>query len=225
MIIAVDGTAASGKGTLAKALAAELGLAHLDTGALYRACGLTLMLEGADPSSVDEHAAEIAAKNLDFSLTEDARIRTAEAGEMASVVAAMPEVRAALLEGQRRFAYSVTPELKDGLRKGLRGAILDGRDIGTVVLPDADYKFFVDADVDIRAHRRWKELINHGSEAMLPAIMEDLVKRDERDRSRQHAPLKPADNAILVDTTEKSVEEMVRFALKAIGQQPLPGKS
>ena len=102
---------------------------------------------------------------------------------------------------------------------------LDGRDIGTAVLPDADYKFFVDADVDIRAHRRWKELINRGSEAMLPAIMEDLVKRDERDRSRQHAPLKPADNAILVDTTEKSVEEMVRFALKAIGRQPLPGKS
>ena len=212
MIIAVDGTAASGKGTLAKHLAGRLNLAHLDSGSLYRTCGLMLLLDGLTPATATEEAAENAAKNLDFDLAADARIRTREAGEMASVVAAMGPVRRALLDFQRRFAGE-TPD-------GADGAILDGRDIGTVVLPDADHKFFVDADLDTRAERRCKELQISNHKAMLPAVREELAARDERDRSREHAPLKPADDAIFVDTTDKTVDEMVEMALAAINRRP-----
>ena len=211
MIIAVDGTAASGKGTLAKALAKQLNLAHLDSGTLYRACGITLLLDGLTPETVTEEAAEKVAKNLNFSLTTEARIRTREVSRIASIVAAMKPVRDALLEAQRRFAKEL-PEGKDG-------AVMDGRDIGTVVLPDADFKFFVEADLEIRAERRLKELINTDPGAMLPAVMKDMAERDERDLTRKHAPLKPADDAIRIDTTDKSIDQMVEFALDAIRSQ------
>ena len=214
MIIAVDGTAASGKGTLARRLARELNLSHLDTGSLYRACGLTLLLDGATPATASERAAEKAARGLDFSLAADARARTREAGEMASVVAAMPPVRAALLEAQRRFIRDIPA--------GRAGAVLDGRDIGTVVLPDADHKFFVDAEIGTRAERRWKELHNADREAMLPAVEQELAARDARDKSRDLAPLRPADDAVFIDTTHKSVDEMVEVALEAIRRQPMP---
>ena len=212
MIIAVDGTAGSGKGTLAKALAKRFNLAHLDSGTLYRACGLMLLLDELTHETVTEEAAEKAAKNLNFSLTTEARIRTREVGKMASVVAAMKPVREALLEAQRRFARE--------LPEGLEGAVMDGRDIGTVVLPDADHKFFIDADLEVRAERRWKELINSDPAAMLPAVMEAIAERDERDRTREHAPMKPADDAVRIDTTDKSIDEMVEFALEAIRSQP-----
>ncbi len=205
MIIAVDGTAASGKGTLAKRLATALRLAHLDTGALYRGVGYALMAEGFSTQDITPYHAENAAKYLDFSLLDKPELRSPEAGEMASVVAAIPEVRKALLDAQRQFAN--TPP------KGFNGAVLDGRDIGTVVLPDADVKFFVDADLTIRADRRTKELINQGHAVMLPEIQTALAARDERDMSRKQAPLKPAEDAIMIDTSDLDVEMMVKTAL------------
>ena len=205
MIIAVDGTAASGKGTLAKRLAKALGLAHRDTGALYRGVGYALMEKGFSAQDITPYVAENASKNLDFSLLDKPELRSPEAGEMASIVATIPEVRQALLDAQRQFAQS-PPE-------GFHGAVLDGRDIGTVVLPDADVKFFVDADLTIRADRRTKELINQGHAVMLPEIQTALAARDERDMSRKQAPLKPAEDAIMIDTSDLDVEMMVRTAL------------
>ncbi|MCE2516621.1 MAG: (d)CMP kinase [Alphaproteobacteria bacterium] len=208
MIIAVDGTAASGKGTLAKRLASALNLAHLDTGALYRAVAVSALDAGFTASDISAQAAENIAQNLDLSLTESARIRTPEAGEMASVVAAVPEVRSALLNLQRQFA-TTPPEGRDG-------AILDGRDIATVVLPEAEVKFFVDARAEIRAERRHKELINAGHEVMLRDILTSLKERDHRDQNRDHAPLKPAQDSIMVDTSDVDVDGMVAFALSHI---------
>ena len=205
MIIAVDGTAASGKGTLAKRLAHALNLAHLDTGALYRGVGLMLLHNDITADRVTAYHAEIAAKNLDFGLLDHVDLRAPETGEMASIVAAIPEVRSALLESQRQFA-STPPQ-------GFEGAVLDGRDIGTVVLPDADVKFYVDADLAIRAERRTKELINAGHTVMLPDIQKALAARDERDITRVDAPLKPADNAIMINTSALDVEMMVETAL------------
>lgn len=205
MIIAVDGTAASGKGTLAKRLAMALQLAHLDTGALYRGVGYMLMMNKVSGQDITPYLAEKAAKNLDFDILEKPELRSPEAGEMASIVATIPEVRQALLDAQRQFAQS--PPV------GFHGAVLDGRDIGTVVLPDADVKFFVDADLTIRADRRTKELINQGHAVMLPEIQTALAARDERDMSRKEAPLKPAEDAIMIDTSDLDVEMMVKTAL------------
>lgn len=205
MIIAVDGTAASGKGTLAKRLAMALQLAHLDTGALYRGVGYMLMIDRVSGQDITPYLAEKAAKNLDFDILEKPELRSPEAGEMASIVATIPEVRQALLDAQRQFAQSPPA--------GFHGAVLDGRDIGTVVLPDADVKFFVDADLTIRADRRTKELINQGHAVMLPEIQTALAARDERDMSRKEAPLKPAEDAIMIDTSDMDVEMMVKTAL------------
>jgi len=205
MIIAVDGTAASGKGTLAKKLAQALHLAHLDTGALYRGTAVALMNLGVTPATITPEEAEKAAKNLDFTDLESPRLRSPEAGEMASLVAVIPEVRRALLDGQRQFAQNPPKDFK--------GAILDGRDIGTVVLPDADVKFYVDADLPVRAERRYKELINGGHKVILRDIQASLEARDHRDMSRQDAPLKPALDAIIIDTTTMDVEMMVKTAL------------
>ena len=205
MIIAVDGTAASGKGTLAKRLAMALQLAHLDTGALYRGVGYMLMMDRVSGQDITPYLAEKAAKNLDFDILEKPELRSPEAGEMASIVATIPEVRQALLDAQRQFAQSPPA--------GFHGAVLDGRDIGTVVLPDADVKFFVDADLTIRADRRTKELINQGHAVMLPEIQTALAARDERDMSRKEAPLKPAEDAIMIDTSDMDVEMMVKTAL------------
>ena len=209
MIIAVDGTAASGKGTLAKHLAERLDLAHLDTGSLYRAVGLGLLQKGYTSAEVTAGIAAAVAADLDTALMTDPGLRSAETGQMASVVAAYPEVRAQLLDYQRQFARNHPA--------GKAGAILDGRDIGTVVLPDADAKFFVDADMDIRARRRHHELAAGGSKLSPEDVRRQLEERDHRDRTRSHAPLIPAENAIFVDTSEKNIEEMVAFALSALG--------
>lgn len=210
MLIAVDGTAASGKGTLARRLAEALNLKHLDTGSLYRCVGLSLLREGFTMDDVDAQHAENTAKNIDFTLAQDPATRTVDAGNMASVVAVMAPVRAALMESQRRFAETTEP--------GIDGAVLDGRDIGTVILPHADHKFFVDADPEIRAKRRFQELADQGAVTDLEDVYSALVERDARDRSRSIAPLKQADDAIFVDTGTKTVDEMVSFALSSIGR-------
>lgn len=210
MLIAVDGTAASGKGTLARHLAKQLNLRHLDTGSLYRGVGLSLLRAGFSNTDITPELAENAAKKLDFDLTGDAEIRTDAVGNMASVVAAMDPVRDALKSRQHDFTTDI-PE-------GFDGAVLDGRDIGTVILPHADFKFFVDADPRIRAERRLKELQAQGAKTDIDAVLDQLVARDQRDMRRTIAPLKQADDAIFVDTGEKTVDEMVTFALSAMGR-------
>ena len=210
MLIAVDGTAASGKGTLARHLASRLNLRHLDTGSLYRGVGLSLLRAGFSDAEITTQIAENAAKNLDFALTEDAEIRTDAVGNLASVVAAMDPVRDALKTRQLDFTTAI-PD-------GFDGAILDGRDIGTVILPHADFKFFVDASPQIRAERRRTELQAQGAAADIDVVLEQLMARDQRDMNRTIAPLKQADDAIFVDTGEKTVDEMVTFALSAIGR-------
>ena len=207
MIIAIDGSAASGKGTLAKRLAAHLGLSHLDTGALYRTVGLKLLNAGHNPENIDEDQCVKSCIELDITLSTSPLIRSEEVAEMASVVAAMPAVRAALLDLQRQFA--ATPP-------NLNGAILDGRDIGTVVLPDADIKFFIDADIHIRAERRTKELLQAGQSVMFRNVLMNMQERDTRDRSRPAAPLRPAEGAIIIDTSRMDADDVLALALSHI---------
>ena len=207
MIIAIDGSAASGKGTLAKRLATHLGLSHLDTGALYRALGLQLLNTGQDPKNIDENQCFKSCVELDIALTTSPLIRSEKVAEMASVVAAMPAVRAALLDLQRHFA-ATPPDPK--------GAILDGRDIGTVVLPHADFKFFIDADINTRAERRTKELLQTGQSVMFREVLTDMQERDSRDRSRSAAPLRPADDAISIDTSGMDADDVLALALSHI---------
>ena len=207
MIIAIDGSAASGKGTLAKRLATHLGLSHLDTGALYRAVDLQLLNAGQDPKNIKENQCVRSCFELDIALTASPLIRSEKVAEMASVVAAMPAVRAALLDLQRQFA--ATPPDPNG-------AILDGRDIGTVVLPHADFKFFIDADINTRAERRTKELLQAGQSVMFHDVLTDMQERDKRDWSRSAAPLRPADDAISIDTSFMDVDDVVALALSHI---------
>lgn len=202
MIIAVDGTLASGKGTVARGLARTFGLAHLDTGALYRAVAVELLKAGADPG--DTEAAADAARTLDPERIDQAAIRTAEAGAAASVVAAQPAVRAALFDLQRRFAEQPG------------GAVLDGRDIGTVVCPDADVKFYIDAEPRVRAERRWRELVASGDTVQLEDIARQLAERDQRDASRETAPLMRAEDAVLLDTTHLSIDATLAEAVRII---------
>ena len=203
MIIAIDGPAASGKGTIARRLAAHYGLPHLDTGLLYRATAATLIAEDRD--IYDEAAAVAAARGLGLTDFDDALLRSRQIGEAASVVAALPGVRAALLNAQRAFAA----------RPG--GAVLDGRDIGTVVSPNADVKIFVTANATTRAQRRALELVQRGEKADYNAILADILKRDARDSGRAAAPLRPADDAILLDTTHFGVEAAFAEALQIVG--------
>lgn len=202
MIIAVDGTTASGKGTLSKRLAARYGLAYLDTGSLYRAVGASALRRGV-PLDAREDLAQLA-RTLDPGEFEEHDLRTAEAGQAASKVAAIPEVRIALLEYQRAFASQPG------------GAILDGRDIGTVVCPDADVKFWVDAALPVRAERRWKELTAKGASLTLDEMVADLQARDARDRGRDVSPMKPADDAHLLETTDLTIEAAVETAVAII---------
>jgi cytidylate kinase len=206
IVIAVDGPAASGKGTLARKLAAHYGFAYLDTGSLYRAVGHAVTSAGHDPA--DETAAVAAARNLDLSNIDERAIRTAEAGAAASIVAAMPAVRAAILDLQRNFAHNPP--------NGLRGAVLDGRDIGTVVCPDAKAKLFVTARPEIRARRRWLELNNSGSGITEAQVLEDIRERDRRDAERAASPMKPADDAHLLDTSDLSIEAAFGAAVAII---------
>lgn len=192
MIVAIDGPAAAGKGTLARRLAAALDFAYLDTGLLYRAVGAKLLALGQAPG--DPGAAERAAASLVPADLERDDLRSEAVGQAASEVAARPEVRARLLAFQRRFAAS-PPD-------GKSGAVLDGRDIATVVAPDADVKIFLTASAEARAARRSKELRERGEEAIYPRVLQEMQDRDARDSGRAAAPLRPADDAIVVDTTE-----------------------
>jgi cytidylate kinase len=202
MIIAIDGPAAAGKGTLARRLAAHYGLRFLDTGALYRAVALAMRVEGHDLS--DEGTAARIAATLDPAWLEHPDLRAAGTGEAASRVAAMPAVRAALLDYQRRFAE--TPP----------GAVLDGRDIGTVVCPHADVKLFVTAAPEVRARRRWLELRERGENIAFEDILAQVKARDARDMNRPEAPLRPAPDAHLLDTSELDIEAAFRAARRII---------
>lgn len=209
MIVAVDGPAASGKGTLARRLADKFGLAYLETGALYRAVALKLLREGRDPA--DEVSAVRAVAALDTGDLSDPALRDEATGRAASVVAALPAVRQALLDFQRNFA--TTPP------DGAAGSVLDGRDIGTVVCPQADVKLFVTASVDERARRRHAELAGRGQAPEFDAVRADLLERDARDAERSVAPLKPADDADLLDTTDLDIEAAFEAACAIVARR------
>jgi CMP/dCMP kinase len=202
MIIAIDGPAASGKGTLAKKLAQHYGYRHLDTGVIYRAVAHALLEEGADLR--DEALAVAAAVELDPETFSNPALKSQKVGEAASVVSAIPRVREVLLDFQRRFA--ATPP----------GTVLDGRDIGTVICPNADVKIFVVADPKVRAHRRTLEAKSRGEEADEARILQEIIQRDERDRNRATAPLKPAADAYLLDNTNLDIEAAVRAAVDIV---------
>ena len=202
MIIAIDGTLASGKGTIAKRLSAWYGLAHMDTGRLYRATGVAATHKNVDFEDPD--ALADVARTLDLNDFDEADLRTAEAGQAASKVAAIPEVRAALLELQRAFAHQP------------KGAVLDGRDIGTVVCPDADIKLWIDADVEVRATRRWKELTEKGEALSLDDMIAQLKERDDRDKNRADAPMIAAADSVLIDTTHLTIDAAVDKARAAV---------
>ena len=202
MIIAVDGPSAAGKGTVAKAIAKHLGYHFLDTGSLYRMVGLAML--NAGKTADDVKAAVKFAETLEPSSVVDKELRTEVVAAMASQVAVIPEVRQALLEFQRQFA------------KREPGAVLDGRDIGTVVCPGADLKFFVTASTQVRAHRRLAELKTLGVRTDYTAVLEDVMARDERDANRTTAPTKPADDAIMIDTSELDREEVIAAVMGVI---------
>lgn len=201
MIIAVDGPTASGKGTIARALAAHFGLPHLDTGLLYRAVGWQCFLDGGNP---DDPVAALAACTFPEALLDDPELRSEETGGLASRVSIHPAVRDALFERQRSFATQPG------------GAVLDGRDIGTVIAPDADAKLFIVASLQSRAQRRFLEMHEQGRNVSLDEITADLAGRDERDRNRKDAPLVAAQNAIVIDTSSLRREEAIASAIAAV---------
>jgi CMP/dCMP kinase len=204
LIIAVDGPAASGKGTIAKALAAHYGLPHLDTGLLYRAVGIAVLRAGGDPSDEGEafHACA-----FDEALLTDPGLKSEAAGRAASIVSAHPSVRAALLERQRDFARQTG------------GAVLDGRDIGTVIAPEAEAKLFVTASPEVRAQRRFEELQRMGLSVTYEHVLGDIRARDERDSGRGIAPLRQADDALLLDTSTLDVAAAVATAIRLVEQR------
>ena len=201
MIIAVDGPTAAGKGTVARALAMHFGLPHLDTGLLYRAVGRQAFLDGGDP---DDPGDALAATSFPEGLLLDPELRSEDTGGLASRVSVHASVRQALFERQRSFATQPG------------GAVLDGRDIGTVIAPDADVKLFVTASVEARALRRWKEMQARGERETLAEIEDDLRCRDERDSTRAQAPLKAAEDAILLDTSNLGPEDAIAVAIDAV---------
>jgi len=193
--VAIDGPAAAGKGTISKAVAAHFAMAHLDTGLLYRAVGAQV-IAGSDPLK--------AAQSLQAEDLQRPDLRSAEVALAASQVAVMADVRAELLEFQRRFAQ------RDG------GAVLDGRDIGTVILPDAEVKLFVTADVTVRAQRRYKELLEGGFETSFEQVLSDVLARDTRDRGRATAPMVAAADAVVIDTSDMSMESAIAAAISVV---------
>ncbi|BBU58456.1 MULTISPECIES: (d)CMP kinase [Mameliella] len=193
--IAIDGPAASGKGTIARQLAAHFGFAHLDTGLLYRAVGRQMLL-GVPPLE--------AAQGLDVTGLDAQALRGPEVAQAASKVAALPEVRAALVDVQRAFAR----------RSG--GAVLDGRDIGTVICPEAEAKLFVIAGAEVRAERRWRELVASGHEVTQDEVLADVLARDARDMNRADAPLKPAEDAVTLDTSKMAIADAVAEAIAIV---------
>lgn len=204
MIIAIDGPTASGKGTIARALAAHFALPHLDTGLLYRAVGRQVYLSGGNPDDPD-HA--LAAADFPESLLEDPALRSEETGALASRVSIHPAVRAALLTRQQAFAHQPG------------GAVLDGRDIATVIAPEAEAKLFVTASVAARALRRWAEMQQRGEIVTREAIETDLAARDERDRARAAAPLRQAEGAALLDTSALPIEAAIAAAIALVESQ------
>lgn len=202
MIIAIDGPAGAGKGTLSKALAAHLNYPHLDTGALYRATALAVLRAGGDPE--DPVAAETAARSLDTAILDSPDLRSAEVGAASSKVAAIPAVRAALLDFQRDFAHRPP------------GAVLDGRDVGTVVVPEAEVKLFVTASAAVRAGRRHQELLDRGEVSIYARVLADIEARDARDAGRADAPMRKADDAVEIDTSDLSPSDVFQRALAVI---------
>ena len=202
MIIAIDGPTASGKGTIAKRVAAHYGFHLLDTGLLYRAVARAVL--DASQSLENSEAATTCAQKLDFGALDESRLRTREIGDAASVVSAYPGVRQALFEGQRLFAQKKP------------GAVLDGRDIGTVICPEAEAKLFITASPEIRAHRRWLELVKLDPALSEESVLADIRRRDERDSNRSNAPLKIADDARLLDTSLMDIETASHEALRLI---------
>lgn len=201
MIIAVDGPAASGKGTIARKLADHFGLPHMDTGLLYRATALNLLGMGGDPESEFAAARACDLSQIDFA---DPELKSETVGGIASRISAYPLVREALLERQRRFASQ--PD----------GAVLDGRDIGTVIAPDAHVKLFVTASPEVRAQRRYVELKKIGLDVHYPDVLADIRARDERDKGREAAPLRVAEDAEIIDTSDMTVEAAVEAAIAAV---------
>ena len=197
-VIAIDGTFASGKGTLGKRLAAHYGLAYLDTGKLYRAVGYSVMQAGDDPENA-AHAAK-AAQALTGNELDDPILKSGDVAVNASKVAVHPEVREALFQFQRDFAA--------------KGAVLDGRDIGTVICPDADVKFYVDAKAEVRAKRRHTELTGYGEDITFETVLAQLIERDNRDKNRAQAPLKAADDAHLIETSVMGIDEVLETAVR-----------
>lgn len=204
IVIAVDGPAASGKGTIARALARHFGLPHMDTGMLYRAVALNLWRWGGDPSS--EFEAVRACDPLGFD-PDDEELRSEPVSRIASSISAYPSVRSALLERQQEFAGQPG------------GAVLDGRDIGTVIAPDADVKLFVTATPEVRAQRRVRELLERGMPAHYDDVLADIHARDERDSCRDIAPLKQAEGALLLDTSELDVDQSIAEAVRLVEGQ------
>ncbi|MBW3618359.1 MAG: (d)CMP kinase [Proteobacteria bacterium] len=216
-VIAVDGPAASGKGTVASKLAADYGLPFLDTGLLYRAVGLAVLESGGDPG--DPGLAEAAARDLDLERLHSPQLGGRQAGEAASQAAAHPGVRAALMQLQQAFAAQPG------------GAVLDGRDIGTVIAPDAPAKLYVTASPLVRAERRWRQLVLQDARLSLHDVLEDIRRRDDRDSRRQSAPLQKADDAVLLDTTDLSIRAAVEAARRIVDtararwlESPAPGQ-
>ena len=211
--IAIDGPAASGKGTLAKTLAMALSYDYLDTGTLYRAVARDVLaakisLDASSDDGADKQNAIVAiAQNLTLPISNDDSLRTSEVAQIASKIAVLTAVRDALFEKQRHFANS-PPSGK--------GAVLDGRDIGSVILPDADVKFYIDASLDVRAKRRFLELSATDDTITQAQILADLTQRDARDKTRTTAPLKPADAAIIIDTSELSAQDVLQLALNHV---------
>jgi cytidylate kinase len=201
ILIAVDGPAASGKGTIARALARHFGLPHMDTGMLYRAVALNLWRWGGDPASEFEALRACDVASVDPA---DPELRTEAISSIASRISAYPSVRAALLERQREFAQQPG------------GAVLDGRDIGTVIAPEADAKLFVTASPEVRAQRRVRELLERGIPAHYDDVLIDIRARDERDSGRDAAPLRQADDAIFLDTSSLSVDDSIAEAIRLV---------
>ena len=209
-MIAIDGPAASGKGTLARRLAECFGLAHLDTGLLYRATAARILEVGADPGSISASVA--AAGSVSLKDLSNFDLREEQVGNVASMIAAYDAVRTVLLGFQRRFAQ-VPPE-------GALGAVLDGRDIGSVVLPDADIKIFVTASPEVRAERRYQELRARGVHSIKSLVLREMRDRDERDRHREVAPMVPVESALLLDTTNMDADAAFEAACQFVTSEP-----